>query len=93
MINYFIYKTKRKNIFQNILLLKIILQFLFHIKIGIELVIKFINTIKIVTRVWYLSKTQMKKEREKKRELKERKREKEYSIKSIFLFSYYILYI
>lgn len=53
-----IYRKERKEIFKNLPISQTNLQFLLHTKIGIELATKFINTTKIATRTWHLTRAE-----------------------------------
>ncbi|KAF7890727.1 hypothetical protein EAF00_009041 [Botryotinia globosa] len=58
LIGCSIYRKERKEIFKDLPVSKINLQFLLHTKIGIELATKFINTTKIATRTWHLARAE-----------------------------------
>ena len=61
-----IYKAERKEIFKEIPLSKITIQFLLHTKTGIELAIQFINITKIATRAWHLTRALIQNETEER---------------------------
>ncbi|RAL63918.1 hypothetical protein DID88_003106 [Monilinia fructigena] len=66
LINCPIYKAERKEIFKEIPLPKITIQFLLHTKTGIELAIQFINITKIATRAWHLTRALIQNETEER---------------------------